>query len=76
MIVARLESLRVALATKGGDRLTTLVEAFIAPVIRLRTSTEGEYYALLMARGLALQFSIASRWQHTFWRLRQTMNFD
>lgn len=55
MIVESLESLRLALATRGGDRLTTLVEAFIAPVIRLRASTEGEHYALLMARGLAMQ---------------------
>ena len=36
-------------------RLTRIVEAFIAPVIRLRASAEGEYYALLMTRGLALQ---------------------
>ena len=50
-----LETLRLALATTDGDRLATLVEAFIAPVIRLRASAEGQYYALLMARGLAVQ---------------------
>jgi len=51
----RLLSLRQALAESGADRLKALVEAFIAPVIRLRASVEGEYYALLMTRGLSLQ---------------------
>lgn len=55
MIEERLESLRRALAITGGDRLNALVEAFIAPVIRLRASAEGEYYALLMTRGLSMQ---------------------
>jgi AcrR family transcriptional regulator len=51
----RLAGLQSALADAAGDRLTRLVEAFITPVIRLRASPEGEYYALLMTRGLALQ---------------------
>ncbi|HSV47038.1 MAG TPA: TetR family transcriptional regulator [Ramlibacter sp.] len=51
----RLASLEAAMQEQGGDRLQRLVEAFIGPVIRLRASTEGEYYALLMTRGLALQ---------------------
>ncbi|MEP6789779.1 MAG: TetR family transcriptional regulator [Ramlibacter sp.] len=55
MINERLVSLKEAMARKDGDRLTRVVEAFIAPVIRLRASAEGEYYALLMTRGLALQ---------------------
>jgi AcrR family transcriptional regulator len=55
MIEERLESLRRALSITRGDRLNALVEAFIAPVIRLRTSAEGEYYALLMTRGLSMQ---------------------
>jgi AcrR family transcriptional regulator len=55
MIKERLASLEEAMAQQKGDRLTRLVEAFIAPVIRLRASAEGEYYALLMTRGLALQ---------------------
>ncbi|HSH90364.1 MAG TPA: TetR family transcriptional regulator [Ramlibacter sp.] len=55
MIEERLESLRKAMAGKGGDRLAALVEAFIVPVVRLRASAEGEYYALLMTRGLAMQ---------------------
>jgi AcrR family transcriptional regulator len=44
MIQERLASLKEAMAQKDGDRLTRLVEAFIAPVIRLRASAEGEYY--------------------------------
>jgi len=55
MIEERLESLRLALETPQDDRLAALVEAFIAPVIRLRASAEGEYYALLMTRGLSMQ---------------------
>lgn len=55
MIQERLASLKQALGDRSGDRLTRLVEAFIAPVIRLRSSPEGEYYALLMTRGLSLQ---------------------
>jgi AcrR family transcriptional regulator len=56
MISERLASLQQAMADDcRGDRLQRLVEAFIDPVIRLRASVEGEYYALLMTRGLALQ---------------------
>lgn len=55
MIEERMTSLRQALEQTGGDRLAALVDAFIAPVIRLRASVEGEYYALLMTRGLSLQ---------------------
>jgi AcrR family transcriptional regulator len=51
----RLAALALAMDDESGDRLTGIVEAFIAPVIRLRTSAEGEYYALLMTRGLAQQ---------------------
>lgn len=55
MIGERLAALKEAMAQTDGDRLTRVVEAFIAPVIRLRASAEGEYYALLMTRGLAQQ---------------------
>lgn len=55
MIQERLAGLQSALAEPGGDPLQRLVEAFITPVMRLRASPEGEYYALLMTRGLALQ---------------------
>lgn len=51
----RLLGLQQAMDEDSGDRLTHLVEAFIGPVIRLRASPEGEYYALLMTRGLAQQ---------------------
>lgn len=51
----RLIGLKQAMTEQGDDRLVGLVEAFIGPVIRLRASAEGEYYALLMTRGLALQ---------------------
>lgn len=54
-IKERLASLKEAMDDRNGDRLTRIVEAFIAPVIRLRASPEGEYYALLMTRGLSLQ---------------------
>ena len=56
MLQERLDALaRVLAGNDGGDRLQQLVEAFIVPVIRLRASAEGEYYALLMTRGLTLQ---------------------
>ena len=55
MINERLIGLEQAMSERNGDRLVVLVEAFIGPVIRLRASAEGEYYALLMTRGLALQ---------------------
>jgi AcrR family transcriptional regulator len=56
MLRERIESLQRAMAQPvEGDRLAMLAEAFIAPVIRLRASAEGEYYALLMTRGLTLQ---------------------
>jgi AcrR family transcriptional regulator len=46
---------RLALARKGqpGPRmLRRVVEAFVEPVLRLRASVEGEYYAQLVAREL------------------------
>lgn len=54
-IQERLAGLREAMAAPKSKQLERLVEAFVAPVIRLRNSTEGEYYALLATRGLALQ---------------------
>jgi AcrR family transcriptional regulator len=52
----RLEALEFVMAApESDDRLSDLVEAFIMPVVRLRASREGEYYALLMTRGLTLQ---------------------
>jgi hypothetical protein len=37
------------------ERLERLVDAFAGPVVRLRASAEGEHYAVLASRGLALQ---------------------
>jgi hypothetical protein len=34
------------------NRLRAIIDAFIGPVLRLRASPEGEYYALLVAREL------------------------
>lgn len=57
MLQERMRALDEVMASTqpGLDRLAHLVEAFIAPVVRLRASAEGEYYALLMTRGLTLQ---------------------
>jgi len=52
-IDARLAALR-AIDTSASDAgtLTRIIEAFTGPVITLRASAEGEYYALLVAREL------------------------
>ena len=52
-IEERLVALRqVDAAPPGRAALTRIIEAFTGPVIRLRASAEGEYYALLVAREL------------------------
>ena len=51
-IQERLDALAMVLAGKARDKLPLIVEAFIGPVLRLRASPEGEYYALLVAREL------------------------
>ena len=51
-IEQRLAGLREALGAPARDRLARLVEAFTGPVLRLRASAEGEYYALMVAREL------------------------
>ena len=49
----RLAALRQIDAGAGGRQaLVRIIEAFTGPVIRLRASAEGEYYALLVAREL------------------------
>lgn len=48
----RLHGLRLALGAPLRERLARLVEAFTGPVLRLRASAEGEYYALMVAREL------------------------
>lgn len=43
---------RIDTSKPGRQTLTCIVEAFTGPVLRLRASPEGEYYALLVAREL------------------------
>lgn len=49
----RVHELEAALAQGGRTLLRRLVEAFVAPVLRLRASPEGRDYAVLVARELA-----------------------
>jgi len=52
-IEERLAALRgVAADAPADDALKLIIEAFTGPVLRLRASAEGEYYALLVAREL------------------------
>jgi AcrR family transcriptional regulator len=52
-IEERLAALRsVSHDPAKAETLTRIIEAFTAPVLRLRASSEGEYYALLVAREL------------------------
>ena len=52
-IDARLAALReIDPTSPDPDTLTRIIEAFTGPVIALRASAEGEYYALLVAREL------------------------
>ncbi len=48
----RLAGLRAAVDAGGDGLLERIVDAFVTPVLRLRASTEGEFYALLVAREL------------------------
>lgn len=57
VIDERVQGLQQAIDEPGGDKLFRVVSAFVEPVIRLRNSPEGEYYALLMSRGLSQQSS-------------------
>ena len=43
------------------QKLHRIVEAFVGPVLRIRASSEGEYYALLMTQGLSTQQDEANR---------------
>lgn len=51
-IQERMDGLALAKTSPPEDRLMRIIEAFVLPVIRLRASAEGEYYALLVAREL------------------------
>lgn len=51
----RLDDLSMAMAPSDGDRLARIVDALVAPAIRLRMTPEGQSYALLVTRGLSQQ---------------------
>jgi len=58
----RLRALREAENSHTGEeRLPHIIEAFVAPVLRLRASMEGEYYALLVARELFYATEVTDR---------------
>jgi AcrR family transcriptional regulator len=51
----RLHDLRRAVSQPDGDRLTHIVDALVTPAVQLRTTPEGQSYALLVTRGLSQQ---------------------
>lgn len=51
----RLGDLRGAVARTEGNRLLHIVDALVGPAVRLRTTPEGQSYALLVTRGLSQQ---------------------
>lgn len=55
IVEERLGDLRRALGQTGGDRLSHIVDALVGPAVRLRTTPEGQSYALLVTRGLSQQ---------------------
>lgn len=57
----RLAGLRLAVDAGGPDLLRHIVEAFVQPVLRMRASAEGEFYALLVARELSYASPEADR---------------
>lgn len=48
----RMDELKIAMKKPPTKRLRAVIDAFVLPVLRLRASSEGEYYALLVAREL------------------------
>ena len=60
-IEQRLQRLREARAEADGDALRRVVEAFVMPVLALRCSAEGEFYAQLVARELVYRTPQAER---------------
>ena len=57
----RLTGLQTAVDTGGPELLRHIVEAFVQPVLRMRASSEGEFYALLVARELSYASPEADR---------------
>lgn len=61
-IEERLAALRATSRDPADPRtLPAIIEAFVGPVLRLRASSEGEYYALLVGRELAYGSDEADR---------------
>ena len=61
-IEERLQALDAASSDpRDPDTLTRIIEAFVGPVIRLRSSPEGHYYAQLVGRELAYNSQEADR---------------
>ncbi|MGV1045922.1 TetR/AcrR family transcriptional regulator [Limnohabitans sp.] len=61
-IAERLLGLQAVQSQKHSrQKLQRIVEAFISPVIKLRSSPEGESYAMLMTKGLSPQSDEADR---------------
>lgn len=57
----RLNGLLLAVDAGGPELLRHIVEAFVQPVLRMRASAEGEFYALLVARELSYASPEADR---------------
>lgn len=60
-IEERLRGLLAAVKAGGPELLHNIVEAFVEPVLRMRSSAEGEFYALLVARELSYASPEADR---------------
>ena len=61
-IEERLKALQVAESNPEVElRLSLIIRAFVGPVLRLRASAEGEYYALLVARELLYAADVTDR---------------
>jgi len=61
-IEARLAALREAEdSADDAERLPLIIRAFVGPVLRMRASAEGEYYALLVARELFYATEVTDR---------------
>lgn len=60
-IAERLIGLQAAVDAGGPDLLRHIVEAFVQPVLRMRASAEGEFYARLVARELSYASPEADR---------------
>lgn len=60
-IEERLQELRNAETGPANARLERIIRAFVGPVLRMRASAEGEYYALLVARELFYATEVTDR---------------